>query len=290
MNTKSLLKIGVMSAFATALIGCTSNMVNTSALAEVKKVAVVMYSVPETIVADTRDPEDITESKNGSYDAMSLVGGMLSGTAKKVVNTFDSTSHVQKNINGQEAANISLTAMIVELSEETGWSFLTPAEVASNTVYQQQSAKLADTQRMQMEIATRQKAAVPDGYLNLGLPHGHGEVIGYQDTNEYKDWVRRISRSLNVDAIIIVSDTGYATDGKSLFSGGACYTKSAMHITMFDVNGELIVNTRASFDEAPEVQQSGCVSGSFFRSDYKSALVQHGTEQGRVIAEKLSKQ
>ena len=287
MNTNFLLKVGIISGLISTLLGCTTNMVNTSALAKVNKVAVVMYSVPETIVVNTRDPQDITESISGSYDTMSMLSGLLNGASKKIINTFDSTSHIETNINGEEAANISLAAMIVELSELNGWELLNPNAVATNKVYQDQSAKFAYSQRMQLEISTRQKAAVPRGYLNLGLPHGHGEVIGYQETKEFRDWASRVARTLNVDAVIIVSDTGYATDSKSLFRGGACYTKSAMHFAMFDVNGELIVNTRASFDEAPTIEQSGCVSGSFFKSDYKSALVQHGKEQGRVISEKI---
>lgn len=286
MNKKQALLCAV-TALATTLVGCSRNVINQSELASVKRVAVVMYSVPSTIVVDSRKPEEIAEDKGRVIDAFSLASSMLEGTAKSVVDTFDSTSHVQKEISGTQAANISLAAMISELSTENQWSFVLPTEVAANEVYQQQSLLLANSQRFKLESSTRRAAGVPTGYINLGLPHGHGEVMTYQDTPEFKAWAAKVTRALNVDAVIVVSDTGYATDSKSLFRGGACITKSAMHYAMFNVNGEQIVDTRVSFEEAPEIEQSGCVSGSFYKSDYKGALVVHGTEQGRVIAEKL---
>ncbi|MCM5511267.1 MULTISPECIES: hypothetical protein [Vibrio] len=268
--------------------GCTRNVINQTELAQVKKVAVVMYSVPETIVRDVRDPEDISEDKQVmAFDALSMASQLLDGSAKKVVNMMDSTSHVQKQIDGQEAADISLVAMLSELSDETGWQYLTPQQVADNTEYQQLSLKLASSQHMTMERSIRRHAAVPAGYVNLGLPHGHAEVMSYQDREEFKLWASKVARALNVDAVILVSDTGYATDSKSLLIGGGCYTKSAMHYAMYNVNGEQIVDTRVSFSEAPMIEQSGCVDGSFFKSDYKGALVEHGQEQGRKIAEKL---
>lgn len=56
-----------------------------------------------------------------------------------------------------------------------------------------------------------------------------------------------------MDAIIVMNDTGFATDGQSFFSGANCYTKSA-----------------------------------FLDADYVNALKQHGKDQAKVIVEKLN--
>ncbi|ENB4326686.1 hypothetical protein ABHV50_000688 [Vibrio vulnificus] len=277
-------------ALSMLLLGCSRHIVNQSELDQVKRVAVIMYSVPETIVRDVRDPKEISDDRQ--MDSFSFAGDMLGSLGdgvKKAADVLDSTSHIQKQINGVEAAEITLVAMITELSKETGWAFLSPSEVSSNERYQALSTDLRNTTAMKMEADIRRAAGVPTGYINLGLPHGHGEVISYQSNEEFRTWVSQIARVLDVDAVIVASDTGYATDGKSLIRGGACITKSAMHFAMFNVNGDLIVDTRVSFDEAPKVQQSGCVNGSFYKSDYKGALIEHGREQARQIVAKLSK-
>lgn len=285
---KRILLIGLASLMV-LLQGCSRHVVDESQLAQVQTVAVVMYSVPETIVMDARKPKDITDDKDSSgLSALSLAGDLLGGTAKKTADFFDSTSHIQKEIDGTVAAELSMASMIIELNEGMGWTFVMPQQVASNEMYQRLTDDLLKSPRFQAQLSTRRSAGVPTGYINLGLPHGDGEIISYHSNEEFKLWLSKVARALNVDAVIVASDTGYATDGKSLLRGGGCITKSATQFAMFNVNGEMIVDTRISFDESTKIEQSGCVYGQFHKSDYKSALVQHGTDQGRMIVEKLN--
>ncbi|MEJ2762597.1 hypothetical protein VV869_01135 [Photobacterium sp. MCCC 1A19761] len=271
------------------LSGCARHMIQQAQLDQVNSVAVVMYAVPQTIIADERKPTDINGDKDIgiAVDPLAIAGQLLGGTTQKVLNVFDNMADIQQEIDGNEAANLTLAAMIAELHQQQPWQFLTPEQVAANPEYQSLSAGLLQSQSIQLQQQIRRDAGVPDGYLNLGLPYSHGELINYYDYPEFRLWVEKTAQALQVDAVMLVHDTGFATDQQSLFRGGDCFTKSAFHVAMFNRRGELIVDTRGSFEEAPEIPQQGCVNGMFHKADYKAALFEHGTTQARVITERL---
>lgn len=274
------------------LMGCSSSdYLNHEEYNQINSAAVVIYSVPSEIVSDTRDAVDISSSKGtefNSMDMLSLAGSALGGAAKKVTHFIDPNSSVQKTIPGNEAANVALPQFISEMRKQKGWSIMSPQQVAANLDYQAYSTELMKNEDLASEkSASTRKAIGPNNYLEIGLPYNHTSTIDYYENSEFQTWVKKTAKTLNVDALIVMSDTGFATDGQSLFSGANCFTKSAFHFAIFNSQGVKIADTRASFEESTIIPQQGCVDGAFHKVDYINALKQHGRDQATAILDKL---
>ncbi|WP_211235794.1 hypothetical protein [Psychromonas aquimarina] len=290
-NVNSMKKVifGFAGLSTVALSGCSTDYLNREEYNQVKTAAVVIYSVPVDIVSNELDAKDISQDGSSpDMNMLSFAGDLLGGVAKKTTDFLDSESHIKKQISGQEAANIALPEFVSELHRINGWNFITPVEVASNSEYQNLSARLLQDQIIKIERSSARAAQAPANYVELGLPYNHTTSVGYYQHEPFKQWAANVSKALNVDAVIVMNDTGFATDAKSIFTGGSCITKSAFHFAMFNNKGEKIADTRADFNESTVIEQSGCVSGSFHDVDYVNALKQHGIDQAKVIAAKLA--
>lgn len=274
------------------LSGCSStDYLNQDEVAQIKTAAVVIYSVPQEIISDDRDATEIDRDKSQRLEDMNfltMAGDLVGGATKKVTDFLDDESSVKKNISGTEAADIALPQFISEMRKLKGWSFKTPTDVASNSEYQSLSAELLQDEDIKLERSSTRSAKAPTNYVEIGLPYNHTATVDYYESPQFKLWAEKTANALDVDAIIVMNDTGFATDGQSLFRGANCYTKSAFHFAMFNRKGEKIVDTRSAFEESTIIPQQGCVNGAFLDADYVNALKQHGKDQAKVIVEKLN--
>lgn len=287
-----VLSLPLVTLTCVSLFGCSStDYINQEEFSKVKTAAVVIYSVPKVIVADNRDATEIDRDKSlrlENLNLLTMAGEAVGGTTKKITDFIDNESSVKKHISGTEAANIALPQFISEMRKLKGWSFITPIDVGANSEYQELSAELMQDEDIKLERSSTRKAQAPTNYVEIGLPYNHTATVDYYDNPQFQIWAEKTASALNVDAIIIMNDTGFATDGQSLFSGSNCYTKSAFHFAMFNSKGEKIVDTRSAFEESTIIPQQGCVKGAFLNSDYVNALKQHGKDQAKVIVEKLN--
>ncbi len=292
VKPKMVLSLSLLTLSSVSLFGCSStDYINQEEVSQIKTAAVVIYSVPQEIVADNRDATQIDRDKSQNFEDMnflSIAGNLVGGATKKVTDFLDSESDVKKNISGTEAADIALPQFISEMRKLKGWSFKTPTDVASNSEYQALSAELLQDQDIKLERSSTRIAKAPTNYVEIGLPYNHTATVDYYENPQFKLWAEKTANALDVDAIIVMNDTGFATDGQSFFSGANCYTKSAFHFAMFNKKGEKIVDTRSAFEESTIIPQQGCVDGAFLKSDYINALKQHGKDQAKVIVEKLN--
>ena len=270
------------------LTACGTDYLNQEQYSKVEKVAVVIYSVPELIASDDRDATDINTNKKQEINLLSLAGSLLGSTVKKATDFIDPESSLQKQIVGTEAANVALPQFISEMRKLNGWIMLNPKQVSENASYQQLSMQLMRDADIEQEKSMSRRANGPSNYLTLGLPYNHTSDVDYYENAAFKQWVKETTQALHVDALIVMNDTGFATDQKSLFFGGRCFTKSAFHFAMFDYKGEKIVDTRSSFEESKIITNSLCANGAFYKSDYINALKQHGKDQAIVITAKLN--
>lgn len=292
VKPKMVLPLSLLTLSSVSLFGCSStDYINQDEVSQIKTAAVVIYSVPQEIVSDNRDATQIDRDKSQNSEDMnflSIAGNLVGGATKNVTDFLDSESDVKKNISGTEAADIALPQFISEMRKLKGWSFITPAEVTANSEYKLLSSELMKNEDIKLERSSTRRAKAPTNYVEIGLPYNHTATVDYYDNSQFKIWTKKMAIALNVDAVIVMSDTGFATDGQSFFSGANCYTKSAFHFAMFNKKGEKIVDTRSDFEESTIIPQQGCVDGAFLKSDYINALKQHGKDQAKVIAEKLS--
>jgi|GEM_PF-3095200 len=288
MNIK---QFTIASLTAGLLAGCASHdHVNQDELDRIQSTAVVMYSVPQTISVNSKEATEITHTQSSrldNADMLNLAGDMLGGLAKKATDLATS-NYFKKDIDGQEAANIALPYFINELNKLEGWKVTSPVDVAQSKVYQSASKNFASDDSLKMTKQTARKALAPTGFVNLGLPDGHNANVAFYDNDTFKQWAAKTARDLNVDSVIVIADTGIATDQTSLFSGGKCYVKSAFHFAMFDNNGEKIVDTRADYEKGTIQNQHGCSNGQFHKKDYMNAMQQHGLDQANAVSQKLN--
>ncbi|MGF1776182.1 hypothetical protein [Vibrio nomapromontoriensis] len=287
MNKKSLLPILI----ATAMTGCASDYVNNQELNQVESVAIVVFNVPEYITRNTEDPEKISKEMNSSFsssDLLAMAGNQIGGIVKDATD-LATQSHIMKRIDGTEAANISITKFANQLGKLEGWTILPPSEVIANSTYKQVSADILSDPQIKTSVSFARATKSPQHYIQLPLPSSYNTQPDYYKQPSFTQGMATISRALNVDAVIVINDTGFSTDQESIFVGGNCFTKSALQYAMFNNNGEVIVDTRASFEKGNIVEQKGCVSGSFHDVDYIKALKAHGSKQAEVVHDKLNK-
>ncbi|MDC5707044.1 hypothetical protein OPW41_19715 [Vibrio europaeus] len=285
------LKTIIASAVASlTLAGCaTHDHINKDEVAQIKSVAVVMYNVPAFIEPNTEKPEQIEHSQGGGFDSgdlLGLAGNMVGGVAKDVTD-FATQAHIKKRIDGQEAANLALPNFVTELAKKEGWKVKSPSEVLNNATYRAETANLIANDEIKSLTSFGRATAGPADYANLTLPSSYNVNVPYYETEAFKQFAAKSARALDVDAVIVLSDTGFATDQTGLFSGGKCYSKSAFHYAMFNINGEKVLETRASFDQSNIVEKHGCVNGKFLEKDYRRAMQQHGKDQADAISIKL---
>lgn len=288
MKIKNKLMLSV--AIGSVISGCASDYVNQNQLNSINSVAIVVYNVPEYVAKNTEEPENITsnvEPSFGASDLLSFAGAKIGGITKDITDVA-SQSHIIKQIDGMEAANITVEQFAIELSEAEGWKVVPPSKVTANPVYQAASKSIMENEKVQTSISFARASSSPSNFIPLTLPRTYSSQPDYVKQEVFTQGMAKISRALNVDAVIVINDTGFATDQESLFSGGDCFTKSALQYAMFDVNGQLIVDTRASFEKSPIGKQQGCVNGAFHKTDYVDALKQHGKMQASVIHDKLT--
>jgi hypothetical protein len=285
-----LTKLAV-SAWATlTLAGCASsglNIVNHDDLERVETVAVAMYTVPKMIKADDRDAVEIDKDAEVELDPFAMAGSLFGGVIKKTIDFVDVDKLSQKVTPGSEAADITLPHFIAEMRKLKGWSFRTPKQVAENTEYQELNQALLQNEEIQLEVSSSRGASAASGQINLGLPLNHTANLDYYHNPDFKQWAADTAKALDVDAIILLQDTGFATDGQSLFSGANCFTKSAFHYAMFDKRGHMIAATRANFEESTIIPHGGCNDGAFPKTDYVNAFKQHGRDQAKAISDVL---
>lgn len=287
MKLKTILASAVASL---TLAGCVSHdHINKDEVASIKSVAVIMYNVPGHIEANEEKPEMIEDSKTSAFDSGDLIGmaGSMMGGIAKDVTDIATQAHIQKRIEGEDAANLALPTFITELAQKEGWKVTAPSDVAANEIYREESLKLMTNDEVKSLTSFGRDTAGPTSHARLTLPSGYNINVPYYDTAAFKEFAAKSARALNVDAVIVLSDTGFATDSTSIFSGMNCHSKSAFHYAMFNINGEKILETRASFEESTIVKQKGCVKGSFHKVDYKRAMQQHGKDQADALATKL---
>ena len=228
------------------LAACGKSIVmDKGALGKVKTVAVIGYTTPKTI----KFRDNPRENKE-PFLAMAINAAM--------------------GPNGAKAATLAHETFVKELNNQgLSFRFLTRSELMANTEYRNLAKKmrdlsLAEQAKKASSGGTMGKAlsmlgggggatgprpgASPDGMPQFGLLGGYKLYGTVKRTTDELDYMDRAAKALNVDAVMLVDDSGYSFSCDACLGGtGSASTGSAFLSTMIDRNGKTILELRQWF-------------------------------------------
>jgi len=283
--------MGILGLVLFMAAGCTPSRVkwDKAAMLEVKKAAVVLYTVP--ISVQYRD--DPKETKKSMLQM-----------AAAVANTN----------NGGHAATLAAQTFAQSLNEQNlSFKVMTPQEEMNNSAFVALTKKTVATnaeEKSKMEaertksqggmakalgfLATVGKSTGsnpyhegvgPDGFPEFGLApewsHAPSALMGAPGEKEY---VKAAIAALGVDAAIVVNDMGMSFGCTSCVGGtGSGTTGSAFLVTVVDKDGEEILQMRQWFSIGGA--QAAMVTYVVNPLQHDSLFKGHGEKMARVFAD-----
>ncbi len=253
----------------TQFSGCSSVGINLDkkALQKIKKVAVIVFTIPNSIEFKD-DPREI--ELNSNY--MSFADPV-------------------------DAANSSLKNFITILnSENMGFKVVTVQEMLKNYDFLD---LYTPTQKREKRIVlwpfTKSVVDVgisPENISSFGIHHSWNYSSALMGLKREKEYIQNAINVLEVDAAIVITDNGYSFSCFNCLGGsGTVTTASAFNLVMVDREGEEILAIKDLFLNSGTTIP--IVSGEIAIHNYKKLFREHGKKLAHVIAslykQKLSK-
>lgn len=279
------IKIFLLTLALSILAGCAGNskvVYDESAMAKVKKVAVLIYSAPLTI-----------EYRNDATkpDEESLLGSLVAVTTAN---------------NGGQAATLAQKNFIQAINKSGfGFKVLTRNEMMSNKAYQKVSSKyLAMSQVIEEEEDQsalgvigdifgigKKKDVLPldgvgaDGQPSYGLPSSwlgaSTALIGVPDEMAY---IKESIAALGVDAAFIINDQGLAFSCDACIAGtGTGSTSSVFLVSLVNENGKSILDMKQWFNSSHNTAAMVGYTVNPFQHD--SLFKGHGSKLATVFVD-----
>ena len=224
-----------------AIAGCGKSVImDKAALSKVKTVAVIGFTTPKII----KFHDDPREDKEPLL-AMAVNAAMPA--------------------NGPKAASLAHKNFVEGLNRKgLGFRVMTQSEMMKNSEFRQLAGEVRDrsleAQAKESSSGGLSKAlsmfggatgpkpaASPDGMPQFGLVGGYGTETVKRSKDE-RDYMRLAAKALNVDAVMLLTDSGYSFTCDACVGGtGAATTGSAFSSTMIDRDGKVILALRQWF-------------------------------------------
>lgn len=266
--------------------GCSSGpKIDKAAVMEVKKVAVVIYTVPATI----EFYEDPREHKKTALQIAAAVA------------TAD---------NGRQAANLAHQSFIENLNKQgLGFTVMTKAAMMNNTAFMNASNKYVS---MRMEEAAKHEkkkggaekvmgmlsalggggggeeaiGVSPEGLPEFGLAPSWNVDSALTGAPGEMDYVKAAIKALGVDAALVINDPGMAFGCDACVGGtGSATTSSAFLATMVDSDGQPIMEMQQWFAiGGGSAVMTGYVVNPL---QYEGLFNGHGEKMARVFADEF---
>lgn len=271
--------------------GCTPSRVkwDKAAMLEVKKAAVVVYTVPISI--QYRD--DPKESKKSMLQMAAAVANTNNGghAATLAADSFAQALNAQKLSFSvlsmqQETSNPSFNSLLQKTTADIAAA---KAKMASQEAKQESGMSKALGFLGSLSKATGSnpyhEGAGPDGFPEFGLApewtHAPSALMGAPGEKEY---IKAAIAALGVDAAIVVNDMGMSFGCTSCVGGtGSGTTGSAFLVTFVDKDGEEILQMRQWF--AIGGAQAAMVGYVVNPLQHDSLFKGHGEKMARVFAD-----
>ena len=268
-----------------ASCGSTQKM-DKVALKKVKKVAFVVYSVPEKI--KFRENPKSVETKM----SLTQVAGKVLAEAT--------------NGEGEFASDLSYDQFVnhVNKSKNLGWKVLTKKQLKKNKAFN----KVASNYRKSSMLSAKKQEEGKSGWMrsissitgvgenkhvssspkhlpSFGLITDWGNGNALKGTAEEKEYINKVLKELNVDAVLVINDMGYSFKCKACVGGtGTASTGSAFHATLVGKDSKVLMemNQWFSYTDESTATTAGVVNPMGQKALYKA--------HGRKLASVFEKQ
>ena len=274
---KTTMRLSFWKAFGIALVlalsGCSfgKTTINKEKYNQVKKVAVIVYTVPEEI-RYSDNPK--ASGSNGLLQAaiQAAAAGKGNRAATIALDNFITTVNQQK---------LSFRALSVgEMRGNKAFSALyTPpvAEAPKEGVMAYMSF---------LKGPDKLKGAAPDGLNQFGMPQDWSGGNALQGTKEESNYISEAIKALDVDGAIIIADRGFSFVCEVCAGGtGAGSTGSAFMVALVNKDMDVILSQREWF--ATTDKQAAMTSYAVNPLQHDSLFAEHGKKTALVFAERL---
>lgn len=267
--------------------GCSNVVFDKKAVKKVKKVAVLVYTVPETI-------EYYSDPKERKKSLLQIAAAVLSAN------------------NGEKAATISHKSFIEELNrQQLGFIAISQDEMMSNAAYgniankwisarEEQKANARKSQSGAMKALSMLssmsggKPKAPDGVGPKGIPE-FGLAANWSSgsalTGEKAElvYIKEALKALGADAAIVINDQGYSFACEACIGGtGSGSTHTAFLISIVDSKGKQILGMREWFNIQP--RSAAMVAYIINPLQHASLFEGHGIRTAKVFADLFRKE
>ncbi|MEE8435714.1 MAG: hypothetical protein V3S64_13085 [bacterium] len=261
--------------------GCSSVVFDKKAVGKVKKVAVLVYTVPKSI-------QYYDDPKQRKRSLLQIAASMA-------------------NINnGQNAATLSQKSFIEELNrQKLGFKAISRTEMMNNAAYLKISNKWVATRSKQkgttsgLAKAARIFGALsgskssegvgPKGMPEFGLAGNWSAKSALTGGSGELAYLKDAIAALGVDAAIVINDQGYSFGCEACIGGtGSGSTHTAFLISIVDRNGEEILGMREWFNFQP--RSAAMVAYIINPLQHDSLFEGHGIKTAKVFANLFRKE
>lgn len=267
--------------------GCAGASFDKKAVGKVKKVAVILYSVPATI-------ELYDDPKERKKSLLQIAASVITAN------------------NGEQAATVSQRTFIEELNRQNlGFTAISQAEMMGNASYQRISNKWIGARREQKAKARKAqsgamkalsmlsslsggKPAVPVGVGPKGVPefglvsNWHAKSALTREKGEMA-YIKEAIAALGVDAALLINEHGYSFGCRICVGGtGSGTTHTAFQVSIVDRRGKEILGMKEWFASQPK--SAAMVVYLINPLQFNSLFEGHGTKTAKVFADLFRKE
>jgi len=284
MNSKKL-RFGrwvLLSLMAGLLVfsGCAGASFDKKAVGKVKKVAVILYSVPATI-------ELFDDPKVRKKTLLQIAAAVITAN------------------NGVQAATVSHRTFIEELNRQNlGFTAISQADMLGNASYQKIANKWIATRREQKAKAKKAQSGAmkalsmlssmsggkttpvgvgPKGVPEFGLVANYAAKSALTKEKGEMAYIKAAIAALGVDAAFLVNEHGYSFACNLCVGGnGAATTHTAFQVSIVDRSGKEILGMKEFF--LTQAKSATMLIYLVNPLQFNSLFEGHGTKVAKVFA------
>lgn len=266
--------------------GCASVVFDKKAVGKMKKVAVLLYTVPSTI-------EYYDDPKERKKSLLQIAAAVLTAN------------------NGEQAATTAQKTFIEELNrQKLGFTVISQAEMMSNGAFLEISKKWVATRMAEKAAAEKKKSGAmkalsilssigggkkkpvgvgPKGLPEFGLAQNWSAGSALTGGSAEFSYIKNAIAALGVDGAIIINDQGFSFSCKVCVGGtGKGGTHTAFLISIVDRNGGEVLGMREWFNSQP---RSAAMVGYVVNPLQHNSLFEgHGIKTAIVFANLFRKE
>lgn len=270
-----LFKLLLLATTVTALAGCgTARKFEKTKVKSVKNVAVVIYTVPQTISYSSNSRE--AGSKGLLASAMGAAGAGSGADAATL-------SHKTFIENMQNAKDLPFTVMSYKdmMANKNFRSLYTPPKEEKKSALTSALGFIGVGKKIK-------DGAAPANLNQYGIaPWEIGTAIS--GTEEEMVYIKKAIAALNVDAVLVINDPGFSFSCEACIAqSGAASTGSAFNATLLTKDGDIIMDIHEYFLTTDA--QAAMVTGAVNPLQHESLFKEHGKKTAVVLAKFISKE